>query len=237
LDVNVTEKFITDGARMIADVWDKEYRGGRYAGESPVGFAGEVLAELARRPEIQHSRGLYVGCGNGRNYLKLAGADLDVIGLDVSAAGLEQIASKEPSLAHKLVQCDFLNYDNGMFGYIVAIQSFQHGDAARTAEYFRRAAAMLDAGGLLFVRVNAADTDVGHPHRITERSGGGFTVLYEGGPKSGLHVHFFSRGELEAAVTGSGLRMTRPPRMVTTKRPGGAPGSWSQWEMVAAREG
>ena len=123
-------------------------------------------------------------------------------------------------------------------GLIGAVMSTTRRPCTRTAAVLpQAAAAMLDAGGLLFVRVNAADTDVGHSHRITERSGGGFTILYEGGPKSGLHVHFFSRGELEAAVTGSGLRMTRPPRMVTTKRPEGAPGSWSQWELVAAREG
>ena len=193
------------------------------------------MAELEKNPAARHARGLYAGCGNGRNYLNLVRAGLDVIGLDVSTAGLAQITSKEPSLAGKLACCDFLEYDCGRFGYIVAIQSFQHGDAARTMAYFRKAADMLDAGGLLFVRVNAADTDIGHPHTITESASGGFTVLYEDGPKRGLLIHFFSQEGLEVAVASSGLRMRRPPKKVTTKR-AGERGSWSQWEMVAERE-
>lgn len=220
--------------RAIADAWDEEYRGGRYVGEQPLEFAREIVAELGKNPDIHRSRGLYAGCGNGRNYLELVGAGLDIIGLDVSAAGLEQIATREPSLAPRLVQGDFLDYD-GRFGYIITIQSFQHGDASRVSGYFRKAASMLAGGGLLFVRVNAADTDVGHTHHTVERSNGGFTVMYEDGPKRGLRVHFFSREELEAAVTGSGLRMKYPPKKVTTRRPGGR-GSWSQWEMVAGLE-
>ena len=218
---------------MVADVWDREYGTGRYAGEQPLEFVREMAAELEKRPEIRRSRGLYVGCGNGRNYLGLAKSGLDIIGLDVSAVGLGQIAAKEPSLAPKLVHGDFLGY-SGRFGFIVAIQSFQHGDASRAAGYFRKAASMLEAGGLLFVRVNDADTDIVHPHRVTEGADGGFTVLYEDGPKRGLHIHFFSLYELEAAVAGSGMHMMRPPRKVTVRR-GVGRGSWSQWEMVAAK--
>ena len=224
----------TVAGRMIADVWDKEYRGKRYEGESPLEFVKEIVAELEKKPEIYHSRGIYVGCGNGRNYLELAKTGLDVMGLDVSATGLRQIAAKEPSLASKLVCGDFLDH-HGRFGYMIAIQSFQHGDTARVMDYFRKAAGMLERGGLLFVRVNAADTSVEHAHRVTERTNGGFTVLYEDGPKNGLHIHFFSREELEAVVADSGLRIVRPPKMVTTQRSNGR-GQWSQWEIIAGRE-
>ena len=226
---------ISEGlGRTIADVWDEEYRGGRYVGDAPLEFVKEIVIELGKNPGIHHSRGLYAGCGNGRNYLKLVRAGLDVIGLDVSAAGLEQIAAREPSLATKLVHGDFLDY-HGRFGFIVAIQSFQHGDAFRAGEYFHKASGMLADGGLLFVRVNAADTDVYRAHRVVERANGGFTVLYEDGPKRGLHIHFFSREELEETVASSGLHMKHPPKKVTTQRPGGR-GSWSQWEMIAGLE-
>ena len=222
------------GRRTVADVWDEEYRGGRYVGERPLGFVREIVAELDENPDIRRSLGLYAGCGNGRNYLELARAGLGIIGLDVSAAGLAQIAEREPALAPKLVCDDFLNH-TGKYGYIVAIQSFQHGDAVRTSEYFRKAGGMLADGGLLFVRVNAADTDICRAHRVVESSGGGFTVLYEDGPKSGLHIRFFSRDGLEAAVVGSGMRMKRTPKKITARRPDGG-GSWSQWEMVANLE-
>lgn len=193
-------------------------------------FVGEIVCELGKNPDIRRSHGLYVGCGNGRNYLELARTGLAVIGLDVSAGGLEQIAIREPSLAAKLAHGDFLDC-HGRFGFIIAIQSFQHGDASRVSEYFRKAAGMLADGGLLFVRVNAADTDIGHAHRVVEAADGGFTVLYEDGPKRGLNIHFFSREELEAAMAGSGLQMRRPPKKVTVRRSSGR-GSWSQWEMV-----
>ena len=52
-------------------------------------------------------------------------------------------------------------------------------------------------GGLLFVRVNSASTDVYHSHRIVKRGDrGGFTVRYHEGPKRGLVIHFLSLGEL-----------------------------------------
>ncbi len=219
--------------RMIADVWNKEYCGKRYEDEPSLEFTKEIVVELKKKPEIYHSRGIYVGCGNGRNYLNLAKAGLDIVGLDVSATGLGQIAAKEPTLAPKLVCGDFLDH-RGRFGYVVAIQSFQHGDASRVSAYFRKAAEMLERGGLLFVRVNAADTCVGYAHRVTERTNGGFTILYEDGPKSGLYIHFFSRKELESVVTDSGLRIMYPPKMVTIQRSNGR-GQWSQWEIVAER--
>jgi hypothetical protein len=58
----------TDGATAA---WDAEYRAGRYRGEPPAAFTGDILA-AARASGL--TRGLYIGCSNGRNYLPLAGA-------------------------------------------------------------------------------------------------------------------------------------------------------------------
>jgi len=49
--------------------WEAEYRAGRYTGEQPVTFTNDILT-AARHAGITH--GLYIGCGNGRNYLPLA---------------------------------------------------------------------------------------------------------------------------------------------------------------------
>ena len=93
---------------------------------------------------------------------------------------------------------------------------------------------MLKNNGLLFVRVNASDTDIYHSHEIIEKADdGGFTIQYMDGPKSGLQIHFFSREELMMVIEGSGLRMVHSPRKITIKR-SEQRGSWSQWEMVAA---
>lgn len=218
----------------IASAWDAEYGAGRYAGEDPIEFATDVVAEVKKRPSIRKSPGLYVGCGNGRNFIKMATSGLNMTGLDVSDVGLRQIVKKMPDLADKLRHGDFLDHA-GRFGYIVAIQSFQHGDAVRTARYFRKAAAMLDAGGLLFVRVNSADTKVAHAHRVTEMGDCGFTAVYDEGPKMGLSVRFLTRAGLER-VAGRDFVMAREPRLVEAKR-GGGRGSWFQWEMVAERNG
>ncbi len=168
---------------------------------------------LEQNPEIRNSRGLYAGCGNGRNYVTLTHSGLDITGLDVSTVGLEQIVTKDPSLASKLVQGDMIDHA-GMYGYIIAIQSFQHEDTTGVHEYFRKIASMLRAGGMLFVRVNAVSTDINHAHVITEQASGGFIILYKNGPKSGLRIHFFSKEELLSMVAASGL-VVRHVTMVT----------------------
>ena len=220
--------------RTIADVWDAEYGNGRYDGESPVAFAGKIVTFLAERPRHQDGRGLYVGCGNGRNYIMLSKTGLDITGLDVSAVGLRQIAEKEPWLAPRLICCDFLDYAGGPFQYLISIQAFQHGTRSTAEAYFQKTARVLVPDGLFFLRVNASDTDVLQSHHVTEESNGGFTVLYEGGPKCGLHVHLFSSGELEALIHSNGMRVMGTPKKVTTERLGGR-GMWSQWEIVAIR--
>ncbi len=221
--------------RTIADAWDEEYGNGRYDGESPVEFAGKIATFLAERLRHRDGRGLYVGCGNGRNYVMLFKTGLDITGLDVSAVGLRQIAEKEPWLAPRLLCCDFLDYAGGPFQYLISIQAFQHGTRSTAGAYFQKTTQVLAPGGLFFLRVNASDTDVLHQHRVTEESNGGFTVLYEGGPKSGLHVHFFSSGELESLIHSNGMRVIGAPKKVTAVRPDGR-GAWSQWEVICTNK-
>lgn len=218
----------------MANAWDAEYRTGRYVKAPHLAFAEEIVSEVKKKRSIFNSHGLYVGCGNGRNYVWLSKAGLDIIGLDVSEVGLKQISVREPWLAGKLVHGNFTDYD-GRFGYIISIQSFQHGNKSVTDDYFHRAAGMLEHNGLLFVRVNASDTDVLYNHSIVEKTNGGFTVLYNDGPKTGLQIHFFSKDELEEVVRDSGLRMLQPPKKVVIERTKKR-GSWSQWEMVATLE-
>ena len=69
-------------SRAVSRSWDDEYRRGRYRAEPPIPFARRIVDVLRDRPEIIGGKGLYVGCGNGRNYVPLVDAGLDVIGLD-----------------------------------------------------------------------------------------------------------------------------------------------------------
>src|SRR5215510_9080555 len=79
---------------MTAERWDAEYRGGRYAAEPPVVFVATIVTALSARPAVHARQGLYVGCGNGRNFLPLVDAGLDLCGLDVSAKALRQLAAR-----------------------------------------------------------------------------------------------------------------------------------------------
>ena len=54
--------------------WNDDYRAGRYQADPPVAFVADILAMLAAYPKLASGRGLYVGCGNGRNYLPLRDA-------------------------------------------------------------------------------------------------------------------------------------------------------------------
>jgi len=201
--------------------------------EPPLPFVGEVVATLRAHPEALAGVGLYVGCGNGRNYLPLVDAGLNLHGLDISGEALDQLAARRPELAPRLTRADFrdLAFDRA-FDYLVAIQVFQHGVEADASAYFAQAAAALRPGGLLFVRVNAVTTEVYFGHTVVERNPfGGLTVRYSDGPKAGLCVHFYSADEIRE-LTRDQFRLLAGPREVVTRRAPPKTGTWAQWEAV-----
>jgi SAM-dependent methyltransferase len=222
----------------VSQRWDAEYRDGRYADEPPLPFVGTILSTLHDHPAVCGGVGLYVGCGNGRNFGALADAGLTLWGVDISPEALAQLAARRPACAPRLACQDVLAFQpDAPFDYLVAIQVFQHGREAEVAAYFDRAAALLAPGGLLFLRVNAASTEVYHRHRVVERNRfGGFTVEYEEGPKRGLPVHFFARDELHA-LTSDRFRVVRELAEAVTRRVPPMTGRWSQWEAAWSREG
>lgn len=224
---------------LTAARWDEEYRNQRYANEAPLPFVRTILAILEADRRAWSGRGLYVGCGNGRNYVPLVDAGLQLSGLDISAEALERLTERRPALRRRLIREDFRAFpiDERQFDYLIAIQVFQHGDEADVAAYFERAAALLRPGGLFFLRVNSAATQVIRAHTVVERNAsGGFTIRYEAGPKHGLLVHFYSRAELteRREIAFSTVRELEEDVTVRT-----APetGSWAQWETVWERRG
>jgi SAM-dependent methyltransferase len=140
--------------------WDDEYRAGRYVGEPPVAFVADIVdAVQAHRPP--DDVGLYIGCGNGRNYIPLIEAGLDLIGIDVSQVAVEQLATRLPQRASRLIHGDLAALPEGQtFGSVIAIQVFQHGTREETHSHVRRAIRRLAPGGLFCVRVNAVSTDI-----------------------------------------------------------------------------
>jgi SAM-dependent methyltransferase len=214
----------------VATAWDAEYRGGRYRDEPPVAFTWDILA-AARA--AGHTAGLYIGCGNGRNYLPLVTGGLDLTGLDISAAAIAELAARAPERRHRLVHGDLGALPSpAAYPLVIGIQVFQHGERAAAHAHIRAAQALVTPGGLFCLRVNAAQTDIWPEHEVTEqRPDGGRTVRYLAGPKRGLHINFFSAAELDRLFA----RCFEPvvaPRLQRTWRVPAKLGQWSQWEAI-----
>ena len=216
--------------------WDAEYRRGRYAGEPTVAFVETILALLRAEPALWGGRGLYVGCGNGRNYLPLVDAGATLEGIDLSREAVAQLVQRRPDVADRLSVGDFRTLPPASrFAYLVAIQVFQHGDGATLSAAFAHAAALLQPGGLLFVRTNSVATQIRFQHTVVERDRhGGLTIRYDEGPKTGLLIHFASRDGLRARA-GAVFEVVQEPREVVMTRSAPGTGTWTQWEAVWRR--
>jgi hypothetical protein len=218
----------------IALVWDREYAAGRYAGEPPVGFVDDIVA-AARDAGVDS--GLYIGCGNGRNYIPLTAAGLDLTGLDLSPMAIAQLAARSPERRDRLVTGDLSALPGGQrFPLVVAIQVLQHGTRARTHKLLADSLDRVAAGGLYAIRVNAVGTDVHLAHQVTERDAdGSYSVTYLEGPKTGVTVHFWAARELDAAMSAAGFAPVLALRPQATWRAVREQGLWLQWEGIYRR--
>ena len=220
----------------LASCWDGLYRAGKYAEEPPLPFVSTILATLRQHPQVSGGAGLYVGCGNGRNYVPLARAGLDLYGLDVSEVALRELRRRLPLGSAKLICADFQSFaPAARFAYLVAIQVFQHGTQQDVEAHFKRVAEIVGSGGLFFLRANSTRAEIFFRHRrIDQNDAGGFSVECLEGPKSGLPVHFFTRAEL-LQLAGGAFRLAAEPHETFEIRPPPRRGSWAQWEAIFQR--
>jgi SAM-dependent methyltransferase len=226
---------MTSDHDSAAASWDAEYTAGRYAGEPPVAFTRDILA-TARQAAV--TRGLYIGCGNGRNYLPLVDGGLDLSGLDISPAAIAQLAARAADRRDRLVLGDLSALPaERAYPLLIGIQVFQHGDRAAAHAHIRAAQQRVSPGGLFCLRVNATATDVWPRHEVTERDpDGGFTVRYLTGSKQGLRIHFFAGAELDELFAAQ-FTPVLPLRVQQTRRDPPQPGQWSQWEAIWRKSG
>ena len=222
-----------DSEDLFSLRWDEEYQQGRYEDAPPLPYVERIVGTLQEQCQIGKGRGLYIGCGNGRNYIPLIEAGLDLVGLDASSKALAQLRGKRPDLESCLIHADFSKFEpDNAFEYIVAIQVFQHGTMARVRSMLERAASQLKEGGLLFLRINSASTQVVRKHQVIENlDDGSFTVRYQEGPKVGLPIHFLSRKGLVTTL-GRWFEALAPPSETFTARMAPQTRHWAQWEGV-----
>lgn len=220
---------------LFSQRWNTEYENGRYANESSINFVSKIKAMLAKRQNISRV-GLYIGCGNGRNYIPLVKCDLNILGIDISPVAIKQLSEKIPHLSEKLQCVDFVNYTSKeLFDYIISIQVFQHGSKRQIKKYFEKSSQLLKPGGLLFLCVNSVSTEIYFNHVITETSNcGSLTICYTKGPKKDLDIHFYSRQELDELC--KDFEYVVMPYENTTKRVLPKTGTWSQWELILQKK-
>jgi SAM-dependent methyltransferase len=214
----------------VAASWDAEYRAGRYEGEAPVPFVHDILG-FAREGGIQ--RGLYVGCGNGRNYIPLSDAGLDLTGVDVSSVAIEQLARRAPRYRTRLLVGGVDRLPAGArFPLVIGIQVFQHGDRDTCHANLLAAQERLEPGGLFCLRVNAVGTEYEHASETVEtHPEGSVTIRYTAGPKRGLLVHYFSAREV-ATLFAFPFQPVLPLRRAVVARASPVAGHWDQWEAI-----
>lgn len=187
-----------------ATFWDAEFSKGRYAESAPIGFTTEIV-DTARDAGID--AGLYVGCGNGRNYRALVEGGLDLVGLDISPVAIEQLAARMPDRAGRLITGDLSALPAGqVYPLVVAIQVLHHGTRAESESLFKATVDRVAPGGLLALGIETVGTDVAEDHELVERAAdGSYTVRYlDHGAMScyfrtvrGVHVELASHGLVE----------------------------------------
>jgi hypothetical protein len=218
-------------ATTVESRWDDEYRGGRYEGESPVAFVQDII-DAARIHRPPTDLGLYIGCGNGRNYVPLVEAGLDLVGIDVSRSAVEQLSARLPDRTPRLIHGGVSALPPGSaFGTVIGIQVFQHGTESEAQAHVRAAIALVVPAGLFCLRVNAVGTEIEYAHTVlTGSTGGGLTIRYDEGPKRDLAIHFFARDEIERLT--DRLAPILPLRIDRTVRQKPSTGHWDQWEGI-----
>lgn len=215
--------------------WEKEYKGERYIGDPPIPFVDEIT-DIVKERLPDEAEGMYIGCGNGRNFIPLVENGLNLIGIDYSGTAIKQIIARRPDLRRNLRTENFIDMEgDNEFDYILALQVFQHGLATTARENFARAHRLLRPGGLFFLRVNSVDTQITTEHHLEgpaeDKDFGGFSARYREG-RIGKLVHFFTREELEDIAQKTGFEIIVPLREVEIPRNDEENTHWTQWESV-----
>jgi predicted TPR repeat methyltransferase len=185
-----------------ASFWDAEFGKGRYVDSKPIGFTTEIV-DAARAAGIDH--GLYVGCGNGRNYRALVDGGLDLIGLDVSGVAIRQLTERMPERAGRLVTGDLSALPAGeTYPLVVAIQVLHHGDREQSHQLLADTVARVAPGGMLAIGIETVGTDVDEQHELLERAeDGSYTIRYlESSGELVTHFRTVRGVHLELAAAG-----------------------------------
>lgn len=168
-------------------------------------YAGRLGGELAHKPfdrarlrDLAARIGRHgvigdVGCGPGHVTAFLAAECVDVVGLDLSPAMIEQARARHPACRFEVADLHSLGAAPRRFAALVLFYVLIHEDDGSLAQALAACRAALAPGGLMLAAVHLGEAPVhleewwGHPVALTFR--------------------FFAEGELDAAMARAGLRV------------------------------
>ena len=127
-------------------MWDRRYR---EHGWSSV--PDENLVELVTG--LTPGRAIDLGCGTGRNSLRLARIGWEVTGVDASSVGLEMAAERAAieGVTLHLVRADLLDFEPESCSFELVVVANIHLMPEQRDLFFARAAAAVTPGGHLFI--------------------------------------------------------------------------------------
>lgn len=215
----------------IRQTWDMGYAEGKYVFEGPVGFTSDII-NFTREHLPPDARGLYVGCGNGRNFVPMVEAGLDIDGIDLSPEGIDQIRQKLPAdFKGRLEVGDFHDLQ-GQWDYLAAMQVFQFGDSSKSKAHFARAAQLIRPGGYLFLRAPSVATNIDLPHELLEgKEAGPRTVKYS---HANIY-HYFDEQELSDLAATNDFQIVVPAREERIVRESPRSGHWDYLDTIWQR--
>lgn len=136
--------------------WDWEYSIRNSGRRDPLPIVDAVI-EIAQ-PE---QRLLYIGIGDGRNFLPLIDAGLDIVGCEISRVGIDRLLEERPDVANRAFFGSFDDVFGGadLFDGVVVSRVLVDSDLSVTEARLRSARRLLRPGGFIAAQWTAAGTD------------------------------------------------------------------------------
>ncbi|UGQ10021.1 class I SAM-dependent methyltransferase [Yinghuangia sp. ASG 101] len=223
-------------AALVAEFWDGEYVAGRLADLPPDDFVADILA-AARRFGLVPGSGLYIGPGTGRNYFPLVAGGLDLVGLDISAVGLDAIRARTPERSERLVCGSLDDLPAGRtYPVVIGLHVFHHGTRDFARAHIRSALDRVAPGGLFCVRVAAVGARASRPHEVVgHHEDGSVTLRYlQDDPATpGMYAHFFGEEGLRDLL--AGFETVVPLSADDIDPATGERGPWRRWDAIVRR--
>jgi len=214
---------------VVITNWDKAYDGGKYNKEGPLALVADIISAV-RENGLEHSKGFYPGCGNGRNLVPLLDEGFAIEANDISPVAVDQLKKRRPGA--KVAVGEFLSVKK-QFDYLLSIQLFQHVDDRGPRPLFAQVEELLVPGGLFILRVNSIHTQIVEEYETVKKTPeGGFTIEYRSGQKKGQYIHFYSAEEIHK-LTSKMFTVVMPLREEFIAREDGT--NWAQWETILRR--